>query len=89
MFDYVKDKHFIKFLKKFYNCLHASGEMIIGNFSHNNISKQYMEKVGDWYLQYRSMDELIRIAIEAGIRRRNIKIDSEDLGINLFMHLKK
>ncbi len=89
VFDYVKDKHFIKFLKKFYDCLRVGGEMIIGNFSHNNISRQYMEKVGNWYLQYRSMEDLKCLAIEAGVKESNIEIDSEVLGINLFMHLKK
>jgi len=89
LFDYVKDKHFVRFLQRYYGCLREGGEMIIGNFSHNNISRQYMEKVGDWYLRYRSVEDLTRLALEAGIEQENIQIDSEDLGINLFMHLKK
>jgi len=48
-----------------------------------------MEKVGNWYLQYRSMEDLKCLAIEAGVKESNIEIDSEVLGINLFMHLKK
>lgn len=89
VFDYVKDKHFVRFLKKFYECLHTDGKIIFGNFSFSNISRQYMEKVGNWHLQYRSMKDLQSLAVEAGIRRKNIEIHSEDLGINLFMHLRK
>ncbi|MFC2138002.1 class I SAM-dependent methyltransferase [Bacteroidota bacterium] len=89
VFDYIKDKHFVRFLKKFYECLHTDGKMIIGNFSFNNISRQYMEKVGNWHLQYRSMKDLQSLAVEAGIKRQNIEINFENLGINLFMHLKK
>jgi len=89
LFDYFKDKHFIFLMKKFYENVAEGGEIIIGNFAKGNPSKNLMEKVTDWFLHHRSPEELKKIALQAGIPEKNIKVNMEYLGINLFMHLKK
>ena len=87
LFDYLDDKQFVFLLKRMYSLLAPGGELIIGNFSKSNGSKDYME-AGDWYLNYRSKNSLIRLALEANIEEKNVRVFSESLNINLFMHIQ-
>jgi SAM-dependent methyltransferase len=89
LFDYFKDKHFVYLLKKYYEYIKPGGEMIIGNFNIENPSKKIMEILGDWFLNHRSEDELMRFAMQAGIPKDKIEITREPLGINLFLKVRK
>lgn len=89
LFDYFKDKHFVYMIKKYYTFLADGGECIIGNFSKINPTKKLMEVLSDWYLNHRSNYDLIRLAVEAKVSEENISIDQEELGVNLFLRLKK
>lgn len=89
LFDYFKDKHFAYMINKYYKFLEEDGEFIIGNFSKVNPTKRLMEVLSDWYLNHRSKFELFNNAIDAGVKEENIRIDKEELGVNLFLHLAK
>lgn len=89
LFDYFKEKHFIYLLKKYLVFLANDGEMVIGNFSLHNPTRKLQEVLGDWYLNYRSDHELLKIAIEAGLKKEQVRIDKEPLGVNLFMRIEK
>lgn len=88
LFDYFEDRLFVMALKKFRRFLKDDGEIIIGNFSPENQSRAYMEIFGDWYLIHRSPEQLIHLALDAGFEREKISIGKENLGVNLFMHIK-
>lgn len=88
LFDYFDDAVFVKLLRKFMHWINPGGEIIIGNFSPENPSRNYMELIGDWYLQHRLEETLIQIAIEAGARRKNVWVGKEPEGVNLFLHVK-
>jgi len=87
LFDYFDDKTFVRLIKKFMGFTKPGGEIIIGNFGLENPSRSCMELVGDWYLQHRSTERLIEMAVEAGIQQGNIYVGSEQEGVNLFLHL--
>jgi len=89
LFDYLDDKQFAYLLSKFCSWLKTNGEAIVGNFSNNNPSRGYMEVFGKWFLNHRDGRELIELAINAGIENDKIKVFSEDLGVNLFLHIRK
>lgn len=89
LFDYFKDKHFVYLLKKYYEFVKPGGQMIIGNFNIENPSRRIMEILGDWFLNHRSEEELMRFALQAGIPKSNIEIIREPLGINLFLKVIK
>lgn len=89
LFDYFKDKHFVYLLKKYYEFVDNDGEMIIGNFNNANPSKKIMEILGDWFLHHRSVEELKSFALQAGIPENKIDINTEPLGINLFLRVRK
>ena len=89
LFDYFKEKHFIYLINKYYRNLTDNGEFLIGNFSHLNPTKRLMEVLSDWYLNHRSRYDLIRMAVEAKVNEDQVIIEEEELGINLFMRIKK
>lgn len=88
LFDYFDDVVFAKLVSKFISWCKPGGEIIIGNFGLENPSRNYMELVGDWYLEHRSEDTLINLALQAGAKRENIYVGSEVEGVNLFLHIK-
>jgi SAM-dependent methyltransferase len=87
LFDYFNDSVFIKILRRFVSWTKPGGEVIIGNFSNYNPSRAFMELFGDWYLHHRSEEQLANLAIQAGIEEKNIKVEQEPEGINLFMRI--
>lgn len=88
LFDYFDDKIFVKLLRKFISWTKPGGEVIIGNFSMQNPSRNYMELIGDWFLEHRSENQLIKMAVEAGAVMKNISVGKELEGVNLFLHVK-
>ncbi|MDO1451607.1 class I SAM-dependent methyltransferase [Rhodocytophaga aerolata] len=87
LFDYFNDQIFVLAIKRLVKHLKPGGELIIGNFSEENSSRGYMELFGEWYLLHRSKEQLIQLALEAGIRRDKITVDYEPLGVNLFLKI--
>lgn len=89
LFDYLSDKGFQFLLSNLLSLLTEDGELVIGNFSKNNPTRQYMEVIGDWHLHYRDEQELIKLALGCGIKRQDICIGREPKGVNLFLHIKR
>jgi len=87
LFDYFEDKVFVRLLKRYCTFLKENAEIVIGNFSPTNPSKAYME-LFNWHLNYRDEEYLLRLAEEAGLNMKNVWVDSEPLGINLFLHYR-
>jgi hypothetical protein len=85
IFDYFTDKLFVTVMKRLFGFLVCGGELVIGNFSPSNPSRQYME-FSEWLLHHRSEDDLLELANRAGIPRTQTFIDSEPERVNLFLH---
>ena len=89
LFDYLEDSTIVLLLKRLWKYLKDDGQIIFGNFGPNNPTRKGMELVSRWYLIHRSVDELIELCKKAGIPFRELEIESEPLGINLFCVIKK
>lgn len=89
LFDYFNDRLFVLALRRYYKELLPGGEMVIGNFSPNNPTHNYMLVVGDWSLFYRDAEHLKNLAVEAGIETSCLRVESEPLGVNFFLHIQK
>ena len=46
-----------------------------------------MEVLSDWYLNHRSKYDLIRMAVEAEADENRVRVDMEELGVNLFLRI--
>ena len=89
LLDYFNDRQFVFLIKNLYRHLREDGELIVGNFHPDNPSRDYMELIGDWHLNYRSEHDLINIARQAGFGLNDIRIGAERENVNLFLHLKQ
>jgi extracellular factor (EF) 3-hydroxypalmitic acid methyl ester biosynthesis protein len=88
LFDYFDDKAFVFILKKFKQWIKPHGEIVIGNFnSRHNPTRDYMELFGEWYLQHRSSEQLIALAIEAGFDENQVAVGCESEKVNLFLRI--
>jgi hypothetical protein len=75
-------------ISKYYKYLTEGGEFIIGNFSNSNPTRRLMEVLSDWYLNHRSKNDLVRMALEANAEEDSVDVDMEELGVNLFLRIK-
>ncbi len=89
LFDYFEDKTFVRILSRLLLNRKPDGELVIGNFHPRNPTRPFMELFGEWFLHHRTEEELIRLALEAGVAHsQNIRVESEAERINLFMRIK-
>lgn len=89
LFDYFGDKGFRFLIERLLAMLGDGGELVIGNFSKANSSRDYMEVMGDWSLYYRDEDELRALALDCGVPPADVRIGREPEGVNLFLHIKR
>ena len=65
-FDYLDDAAAVEMLELFFSCLAVDGELTVFNFSPANSSRAYMEWIGNWYLTYRDVEAMQRLAERSG-----------------------
>lgn len=88
LFDYLSDRIFIHLLKAMISVTKPGGEVVIGNFSDFNPSRDYMELLGHWQLVHRSRETLLALAERAGASRNQIQVLWEAEGVNYFLHIQ-
>jgi SAM-dependent methyltransferase len=88
LFDYLSDRVFVRLVRQMSEWLEPGGSIVIGNFSTVNPSRHPMEFC-DWFLNYRSEDDLVELATKAGCSKENIAVEAEPCGINLFLRLTR
>ncbi len=84
-FDYLRDDVAVEMLRLFWQCLAPGGQMLVGNFAPHNPTRAYMEWIGNWYLIYRTADELRDLAAQADIPSDQISVQTERTGVDLFL----
>ncbi|MCE9556548.1 MAG: class I SAM-dependent methyltransferase [Planctomycetes bacterium] len=85
LFDYLDDASAPALLQLFWQSLAPGGRMLVGNFAPHCPTRAYMEWIGNWYLNYRTTEELAGLARSAGIPSASFSIVSERLGIDRFI----
>jgi len=80
LFDYLTSGVAKAAARQLFNSLGPDGILVIGNFDTSAPNRFGMGLVTDWYLIYRTEDELINLFSFLG----QVKIEKEPLGINLF-----
>ncbi|WP_157489059.1 class I SAM-dependent methyltransferase [Pseudofrankia sp. DC12] len=88
-FDYFDDRAFVRIAQRFFEYVRPGGELVIGNFSTDNPTRPYMEIFGDWYLNHRTPDDLLRLATEIAGDGVTARDDQEETAVNLFLHLAR
>jgi len=89
LFDYLPDEPAKGLLRLFWQQLAPEGMLLVGNFAPHCPTRAFMEWIGNWYLIYRTAEDLARLAEQAGIPAPCVRIGAERLGIDLFLCAKK
>jgi len=89
LFDYLDDASAVAMLRLFWQQLAPAGLMLVGNFAPHNPTRAYMEWIGNWYLIYRTRQQMIDLALQAGIRTEHFAIAAEPMGVDLFLSARK
>lgn len=89
LFDYLNDKVFAHLLRALLAVVKPGGELVVGNFSEQNPSQDYMELLGHWDLQHRTQQQLLNLASQAGAPIAKCQVNWEAQGVNYFLHIRK
>ena len=89
LFDYLSDRYFVHLLSALLRVVKPGGEVVIGNFSDFNPSRDYMEVFGDWNLRHRSQETLRALAAQAGATPEQVQVMWEPEGVNYFLHIRR
>ena len=89
LFDYLEDEPAAIMLRCFWEQLAPGGSLLVGNFAPHNPTRAYMEWIGNWYLIYRTAEQMHELAARAGIPADQVTIGCERLGVDLFLAGRK
>lgn len=87
LFDYLTDRLFVRLTRSLLPFVKPGRQVVVGNFSELNSSRDYMELMGDWCLRHRSEATLRSLAIQTGTPAGSVRVDWEPEGVNLFLHV--
>jgi extracellular factor (EF) 3-hydroxypalmitic acid methyl ester biosynthesis protein len=85
LFDYLSLRSFQALLGALYDALSRGGLLAVGNIASHNPTKWFMEYCLDWFLIHRSRDELLALGAQLEPSPARLWVDSEPLGVNLFL----
>ncbi|MGC3969760.1 MAG: class I SAM-dependent methyltransferase [Pirellulales bacterium] len=80
LFDYLADAEAAAMLRLFAAALRPGGIFYVGNFAPHCTSRAYMEWIGNWYLIYRTAEELQALSQAADLEPAATRITSEPTG---------
>ncbi len=89
LFDYVSDRLFTHLIRVLLQAVKPGGEVVVGNFSDYNPSRDYMEIFGRWKLRHRSRETLLALAAQAGADLHQTEVRWEAEGVNFFLHIRR
>jgi extracellular factor (EF) 3-hydroxypalmitic acid methyl ester biosynthesis protein len=87
LFEYLSSDTAKRLIEIFYERLRPGGRVVIGNFDPSNPFRCFMEYVAEWYLNYRSKDEMLGWAKD--LPAAAVRCESEETGINNFLIVEK
>lgn len=89
LFDYLNERSFAALLDALYDALVPGGQMCIGNVASHNTSRWFMEYGLDWFLIHRTREQLLDFAAALDPAPTSVRVESEPLGVNLFLTLER
>jgi extracellular factor (EF) 3-hydroxypalmitic acid methyl ester biosynthesis protein len=85
LFDYLSDRAFGALLSTLYEGLAPGGALMVGNVATHNPSRWVMEYFLEWFLIHRSPSDLLALGNRLASNPGNVRVESEPLGVNLFL----
>lgn len=88
LFDYLSAETSVRLIRNLFAALATDGVLMIGNMVPTNPTRWVMEHHLDWYLIYRTTDELLALGAEA-LPEAHASIVAEATGVNPFLVIRK
>jgi len=88
LFDYLNDQICRRLMDIMYEWIAPGGLLVTTNVEPSNPLRNGMEHLLDWYLIYRSADQMRTLAPGAALSGETI-VKSENTGVNLFLEVRK
>lgn len=88
LFDYLRFPTAVKLVNNFYSNLAPGGTAYVGNMALDYPGRWFLEQHLEWYLLYRSRDEMLEFA-RAGAPAAECGIIEERSGLNPFVTLRR
>ena len=85
LLDYLTDESATALLAWSQQRMARGGRLLVGNFARHNPTRAYMEWIGNWYLTYRTTDQMDNLARGAGMQQSQYTLGAERLGVILFL----
>lgn len=89
LFDYLNDRTFTALAGSLYDALVPGGLLAIGNVAAENPSRWAMEYFSEWFLIHRTRADLAAFGEALTPRPQALQVDSEPLGVNLFLLVRR
>jgi extracellular factor (EF) 3-hydroxypalmitic acid methyl ester biosynthesis protein len=87
LFDYLSAPTARAVLRRLYSLLDPGGELIVGNYHFRNPTRVYMEYWMDWFLIYRTEDDLFDLA--EPLDGAEVTVLSENTNSQMFLSIRK
>ncbi len=84
LFDYLDNRCAKILLKRMWDWTAKGGRIVFGNYHPGNPSRNIMEWCLEWFLTYRTKEEMQTLCEEAGIPQDCVSFEQEPLGICVF-----
>ena len=88
LFDYLNPRSFKALITSLYEALAPGGQLLVGNVATHNPTRWFMEYCLDWFLIHRSGAELLALAADLRPVPGDLAVESEPLGVNLFLRIR-
>ena len=90
LFDYLDELIAISLLKALFALLQPKGRLLIANFASDSQDRGYMESIMDWWLIYRTEEDLIQLVAELP-NQQNIetKIFRDDCNRIIYLEVQR
>lgn len=89
LLDYLSANDAADMLRVCWDSLGRGGRVLAFNFATDNPSRAYMEWFGNWYLVYRTLDEMHELARRSGMGKDDFTVSAEPEQVNLFIEATK
>lgn len=88
LFDYVSDRTCRQLLTLFYQWVKPQGVVLVTNVTNVSPNQGSLELILDWHLNYRNAEHFRLLAPEV-IPAEELRLHSDETGVNLFMEARK
>jgi hypothetical protein len=90
LFNYLPQSLGKRLVAELFDRLRPGGQLLIGNFLTGMRGRGYLESFLDWHLIYRSLPDMLDLAMAIDQTRiREIRLQAEDLQNIVFLHVSK